>query len=166
MSTEDPRITKKVDEAWKERVEKERQEPVSDPGQAAPVGGQAAPASKPQVSDQPQPESPRSKAEPRKRAESAQQKEPAHTEFTFFLSTLSMQAMIALGDVPHPATNQAQLDLEQARYMVDVLAMLQQKTNGNLTPEESELLQSVLYELRMRYVARLNEIQQAGGPQP
>ena len=74
--------------------------------------------------------------------------------FSFFLSTLSMQAMAALGEIPHPATNQLHEELEQARYLIDVLGMLQEKTKGNLAPEESTLLENILYELRMRYVSK------------
>jgi hypothetical protein len=65
-----------------------------------------------------------------------------------------MQALMALGEVPNPATGQPQADLEQARYLIDILGMLQEKTHGNLTSEESTLLEDLLYELRMKYVAQ------------
>ncbi|MBI3322298.1 MAG: DUF1844 domain-containing protein [Candidatus Omnitrophica bacterium] len=76
------------------------------------------------------------------------------TDFGFFLSSLSMQALVALGEIPHPATNLAAENLEQARYFIDLLGMLQEKTKGNLTQEEASILEGVLYELRMKYVAR------------
>ncbi len=75
-------------------------------------------------------------------------------DFNFFLSSLSMQALMALGELPNPVTNERQEDLEQARYLIDVIGMLQDKTKGNLSPEESQMLESALYELRMKYVAR------------
>ena len=108
---------KRVDEGWKEQVEKERQQPKSA-------------------------------------ARGASQRETRTTEFSLFLSSLSMQAMMALGEVPHPATNAPQEDLEQARYLIDTLGLLQEKTKGNLTKEEAQLLEGVLYELRMKYVAK------------
>ncbi|MBI3318058.1 MAG: DUF1844 domain-containing protein [Candidatus Omnitrophica bacterium] len=74
--------------------------------------------------------------------------------FPLFLSSLSMQALVALGELPHPATRAPQKDLEQARTLIDVLGMLQEKTRGNLTAEESRLLEDLLYELRMKYVEK------------
>ncbi len=88
----------------------------------------------------------------------SRRKEAPQGNFSFFLSTLSMQAMIALGEVPHPATQARQEDLEQARYLIDVLGTLQEKTKGNLTPEEAEMLEGILYELRMKYVAKAKRV--------
>lgn len=82
-------------------------------------------------------------------------------DFNLFLSSLSMQAMVALGEVAHPATGVPQEDLEQARYIIDVLGILQEKTQGNLTQEESGLLEGLLYELRMKFVEKT---QGPGGP--
>ncbi len=130
---------KKVDEDWKARVEKERS--LDEP--ARPV----APAGPSQES----------KRDPKQRE--TKQKEIPQTDFAYFLSSLSMQAMIALGDLPHPATGQLHMDLEQARYLVDTLGILQEKTQGNLTSDESRVLEELLYELRMRYVAKMNEPQ-------
>jgi len=80
-------------------------------------------------------------------------------DFNLFLSSLSMQAMVALGEAPHPMSGAPQEDLEQARYIIDVLGILQEKTQGNLTQEESGLLEGLLYELRMKYVEKA-----PGGP--
>ena len=77
-----------------------------------------------------------------------------------------MQALIALGEMPHPATNQPHPDPEQARYLIDLLGMLQEKTKGNLNPEEANLLENILYELRMKYVAMLQAFQQPPPGQP
>ncbi|MBI4227976.1 MAG: DUF1844 domain-containing protein [Candidatus Omnitrophica bacterium] len=82
--------------------------------------------------------------------------------FAVFLSSLSMQAMIALGELPIPGTTQRREDLEQARYLIDTLGLLQQKTQGNLTAEESQFLENALYELRVRYTQKL----QASIPPP
>ena len=124
-------FTKKVDENWKEQVEKERR---------APQGESPRPA---------QPQAP-----PQRKVRSGPAQPPAATEFGLFLSSLSMQVLIALGEMPHPATQEPQEDLEQARYLIDVLGTLQEKTQGNLSQEEAALLEGLLYELRMKYVSR------------
>src|SRR5688572_22852299 len=72
--------------------------------------------------------------------------------FVNFLSTLATNAAASLGAVPHPATGQRSLDLETGKYWLDVLGMLRDKTNGNLHPQESRLLDGLLADLRMQYV--------------
>jgi hypothetical protein len=79
---------------------------------------------------------------------------PPDPDFSFFATTLSLQASIALGQIPNPANNKTEEDLVQAKFLIDTLGMLQEKTKGNLTPEESKLLENVLYELRMMYLAK------------
>ena len=63
-----------------------------------------------------------------------------------------------LGEVPNPYTNKKEEDLESARHTVDILTILQEKTRGNLSKEEDHLLDSVLYELRMKFMAKTNKI--------
>jgi hypothetical protein len=63
-----------------------------------------------------------------------------------------MQALAALGELPYPGSNEPQKDLEQARTLIDILGILQEKTRGNLTVEEERLLEGLLYDLRMRYL--------------
>jgi hypothetical protein len=82
---------------------------------------------------------------------------PPEPDFSFFITTLSLQASIALGTVPNPATDKTEEDLTQAKFLIDTLAMLKEKTKGNLTPEEANLLESLLYELRMQYIAKQKE---------
>ena len=72
--------------------------------------------------------------------------------FVNFLSTLATNAAAALGAMPHPATGQRSLDLDTGKYWLDVLAMLSEKTKGNLHPQESRLLEGLLGDLRMQYV--------------
>lgn len=72
--------------------------------------------------------------------------------FINFLSTLATNAAAALGAMPHPATGNRSLDLETGKYWLDVLGMIREKTNGNLHPQESRLLDSLLGDLRMQYV--------------
>lgn len=72
--------------------------------------------------------------------------------FVNFLSTLATNAAAALGAVPHPATGQRSLDLDTGKYWLDVLGMIKDKTEGNLHPQESRLLEGLLGDLRMQYV--------------
>ncbi len=72
--------------------------------------------------------------------------------FVNFLSTLATNAAAALGAVPHPATGQRTLDLDSGKFWIDVLAMLREKTKGNLHAKEAQLLDSLLGDLRMQYV--------------
>lgn len=72
--------------------------------------------------------------------------------FVNFLSTLATNAAAALGAIPHPATGQRSLDLESAKYWLDVLGMLREKTKGNLHSKESRLLEGLLGDMRMQYV--------------
>ena len=78
--------------------------------------------------------------------------EPA-LSFTGFVLSLASTAAIHFGDLPDPVSGQqAEPNLEGAAQMIEILAMLEQKTRGNLTAEERQLLEQVLYELRIRFV--------------
>ena len=77
-------------------------------------------------------------------------KDPA--SFVNFLSTLATNAAAALGAMPHPVTGQRSLDLDSGKYWLDVLAMLRDKTKGNLHAKEERLLEGLLADLRMQYV--------------
>ena len=73
--------------------------------------------------------------------------------FTAFVISLATTAAIHLGDVADPATGgRPELNLEGAAQMIEILSLLEQKTRGNLTAEERQVLEQVLYELRMRFV--------------
>ena len=67
--------------------------------------------------------------------------------------SLYTHAQICLGVLPDPLTQQPQKDLPQAKYNIDLLGVLQAKTTGNLTQEEEQTLESILYEARMAYVS-------------
>jgi len=73
-------------------------------------------------------------------------------DFTFFITTLALQAAIALGQIANPATNKKEEDRAQAKFIIDTLGMLKDKTSGNLSIEEDKVLDNVLYELRTQYV--------------
>lgn len=73
--------------------------------------------------------------------------------FVNFLSTLATNAAASLGAVPHPATGQRAVDLETGKYWLDVLGMIRDKTQGNLHSQEARLIEGLLADLRMQYVA-------------
>jgi hypothetical protein len=78
----------------------------------------------------------------------------ARVSFLAFLYSLAGSAAVHFGDIADPATGEKRApNLEQASHVIEVMAMLEQKTKGNLTSEERQFLDTVLYELRMRFVA-------------
>jgi hypothetical protein len=79
---------------------------------------------------------------------------PPEPDFNFFVTTLTLQASIALGQIPNPVTNQKEEDLAQAKFLIDTLGMLKEKTKGNLNADETSLLENILYELRMQYLSK------------
>ena len=73
--------------------------------------------------------------------------------FTAFVLSLASTAAIHFGDLRDPQTGRpAEINLDGAAQMIEILALLDQKTKGNLTAEERQLLEQVLYELRLRFV--------------
>jgi hypothetical protein len=80
----------------------------------------------------------------------------ADTEISFasFLLSLSTQALVHLGEIADPIDGGTHVSLDAARHIIDILAVLREKTVGNLDPAESALLESALYDLRMKYVDR------------
>lgn len=107
---------KKVDQVWKENVEKEKLEPKTEKGFV-----------------------------------------PPEVDFKFFITTLTLQASIALGHMANPSTGEIQKDPAQAKFIIDTIAMLQEKTKNNLNKEEVDLLENLLYELRVAYLAKDEE---------
>jgi Domain of unknown function (DUF1844) len=77
---------------------------------------------------------------------------PAPVDFTTHVLSLASTALISLGQMPEPDGAQHPLDLEGARHLIDVLAMLEQKTKGNLDEAEQKLLASLLYDLHIAFV--------------
>ena len=79
-------------------------------------------------------------------------------DFPSYILSCYMQALVLLGETPNPNTNKKEEDVEAARNVIDILTMLEQKTSGNLSGEEGQLLEQVLYELRMKFMAKTNRI--------
>ena len=82
-------------------------------------------------------------------------------DLTSLLVMLYGDAMANLGQAPDPTSGRPHVDLEQARFAIDLLAMLQDKTRGNRTPDESAVLDEMLTTLRMGFV-RLSQARRGG----
>jgi hypothetical protein len=72
--------------------------------------------------------------------------------FSFLVSTLGAQGAVALGMAPNPMTNKTETQPEMGKHMIDTLGILEEKTKGNLTKDETQLLEAVLHQLRMAYL--------------
>ena len=81
-------------------------------------------------------------------------KAPREIDFTTFCVSLASSAFVHLGDLPHPESQETAPNLVLAKQTIDLLGMLQAKTRGNLSDEEAKLLEHLLADLRLRYVAR------------
>jgi len=79
-------------------------------------------------------------------------------DFPSYILSYYTQGLVLLGEVPNPYTNKKEEDVEAARHTVDILSMLEEKTKGNLNSAEQQLLASVLYELRMKFMAKTDRI--------
>jgi len=89
--------------------------------------------------------------------------DPNAVTFVGFVLSLAHTAAYHFGDVPDPVTGQsATANLAAAQQIIDILSLLEEKTRGNLSAEERQLLEQLLYELRMRYV----EASKTGSPEP
>lgn len=78
--------------------------------------------------------------------------------FSSFLISLATSAMVHLGEIPDPASRRRMENLEAGKQMIDILSILQEKTRGNLDPDEAHLLENLLYELRMKYLSKAKVI--------
>jgi hypothetical protein len=77
----------------------------------------------------------------------------AQLTFTAFVLSLATTAAVHFGDLPDPVSGEpSQRNLDGAAQMIEILALLEEKTRGNLAAEERQLIERVLYELRMRFV--------------
>lgn len=93
------------------------------------------------------------KPEPEEVSEEDMLKDENPASFVNFLSTLVTNAAASLGAMPHPVTGQKSVDLDTGKYWIDVLAMLKEKTEGNLNSQEQKLIEGILGDLQMQFLA-------------
>lgn len=84
------------------------------------------------------------------------------SSFINFLMSIASNAAAALGMMEHPVTGQRAVDIELGKHWIDVLGMLQEKTKGNLAPQEQQVFEGLLADLRMQYVSLTNTGQPKG----
>jgi len=84
----------------------------------------------------------------------AKESRALEANFTGFISSLAMEALIFLGEIPNPISKKKEIAIDQARYIIDIIGLLKEKTKGNLTAEEANAIDNILYELRAKFVAK------------
>jgi len=72
------------------------------------------------------------------------------------VSTLATQSLAAMGQIPDPVEGKPVVRLDVARHFIDILSMLEEKTKGNLTAEEEQMLNGALHQLRMAHISVQN----------
>jgi hypothetical protein len=80
------------------------------------------------------------------------EKELPEIDFATFVLSMASSALLHLGQMPDPDTQKTTANLPLAKQSIDILAMLQGKTRGNLSRDEEQLLENLLYDLRLKYV--------------
>lgn len=78
----------------------------------------------------------------------------AQPDFNIFITSLGMQAMIFMGEMANPITNETKVELSRAKYLIETISMIKDKTKGNLTTEENKLIDDMLYTLRLKYAEK------------
>jgi hypothetical protein len=96
------------------------------------------------------------KKEPAAKEESPPQAEEKEFELNFstFVLSLTSSAFYHLGDIPDPMTGEKAENLPAVKQTIDILIMLQNKTKNNLDAEEAKLMEQLIYELQVKYVAK------------
>jgi hypothetical protein len=151
---------KKVDESWKDKVESEKADAEREehkeeqkPPEGATGQTEGAAGQKEDTAGQ-EPESSAAQSADAQSADEPAGFPPLEAGFITLVADLAMQASLFMGEIPNPETNEPIEDLNRAKYLIDILGVLEEKTKGNLTPEEQGSLKNVLYELRMTFVAK------------
>ena len=94
-----------------------------------------------------------------KQTDSSKEKEtePFQVDFSTFIMSLTSSAFYHLGDMPDPSTGKKEVNLPAVQQTIDMLIMLREKTKGNLEEDEAKLLEQLIYELQVKYVAKTKE---------
>lgn len=132
---EQPKII--IDEDWKSQVQAEKEAERAADSPAAPDATADDPSADRATVDQQAAEDP--------------VMPPASLEM--LLTTLATEAMMSLGQLPHPVTGETTVRRNQAKYLIDTIEVLKEKTAGNLSNEEATGLEGLLHQLRMAFIA-------------
>ena len=120
-----------IDEDWKARVQREKEEAAA------------------KIADTPAPE------------QDAEAGIPEQVSFSSLVSMLAMQAMMALGAMAQETDQEIIVDLDAAKLYIDLLMILREKTQGNLTPEEQGQMTAILADLQRGFMVRSQQLQEA-----
>ncbi len=154
---------KSIDESWKEAAEKEKERLESlahgGSGQKPDAGGgPPLPRGEPSFRNSTGAGSEDRGTSGMAMAEGADERpaplpeESCGVDFLDYVTGLVFQAMVFLGEIPNPMTNKTEKNLQQAKFIIDTLVMMRGKTRGNLSKQESDTLNTAVYELQMKYV--------------
>lgn len=147
MAEEEPKVF--IDEDWKSRVQREKEEARKRLEAEAEAKAKSAAAAPPAGPAPAMPGAPDAEAE-----EGA----PFEATFDALLQSLATQAIFALGFIAQEG-QQVMVNLDQAKFTIDIIAMLKEKTRGNLTLEETGGLDETLSELQRLFVARIHQLE-------
>lgn len=86
--------------------------------------------------------------------------------FEELITSLAQSALMGMGKIRHPALQKTHVDLEAAQHAIDLLDMLEAKTRGNLSDEETRLLKQTLGMLKLNYVETVHAVQKAAADSP
>lgn len=135
--------------------EEERASTEEEKGEKPEAGEARARGEGIQVETEKKEEVRKEKREERKKEGKEEQQEQIplpEANFSNFVHQLTLQALIQLGEIQDPLSKETRKSLPLAKHTIDHIAMLKDKTHGNLTQDEQALIDSALYDLRMRYV--------------
>lgn len=125
-----------VDSDWKDQVQQEKEKLKGE--STEPSAAETSPSPESETSAQPGQTADRGIPKP---------------DFMLLVSMLGTQAFAALGQIPTPGTTEVKTEPETAKYLIEMLGVLEEKTQGNLTEEEKQGLENILHQSRMAYVA-------------
>lgn len=80
--------------------------------------------------------------------------EGMEVNFLNYVTSLAFQSLIFMGEIPNPITQKVDENIPQSKFLIDTLIMLRDKTKGNLSPEENDLLNASIYELQMKFIEK------------
>jgi len=135
-----------------EKEEAERAAQAAEVASAAAQASVAEPAPSP-ASQGPEPQRPQTSARPPRPPSRGGDPLDDPASFLSLIMSLASNAAASLGMMPHPVTGETGVDLQTAKHWIDVLGMLEAKTQGNLDQQEAQMLENLLADLRMQYVS-------------
>lgn len=149
--SEEPKLI--IDEDWKTQVQREKEElkrKQAESAEAEPDASQAASASADEATVN---EAAANEAAAHEAAAHEELPPPPEASIPFLVMSLATQALAALGQIPDEDGSRPRVNLAYARHFIDLIGVLEEKTRGNLSQEEDQMLQETLHQMRMLFVS-------------